>query len=142
MIRKVAMTTANNNDQGAQAAEVMHINDESFEKVLKSAGNTPVMVDFYADWCAPCQQAAPTIKKLAAEYAGKVIVAKLNTDESRETPGKFGVMSIPTVIMFHQGKELMTPKRGIGNLGEPGYRQMIESALAVAQKDGAVQKAA
>jgi thioredoxin 1 len=140
MIRKVAMTTANK--PNTQAEEVLHIDDASFEKVLQSAGDKPVMVDFYADWCAPCQQAAPTIKKLAAEYAGKVIVAKLNTDESRETPGKFGIMSIPTVIMFHNGKELMTPRRGIGNLGEPGYRQMIESALSAAGGAAATSAAA
>jgi thioredoxin len=115
-------------------ADVQHnaqiLSSEDFTKTLESATG-PVLVDFYADWCGPCQEAAPIIEKLAAEYKGKAVVAKLNVDDSSEISQAHGVRSIPTVIVYKKVdgkvKEL---SRQIGLLGEQGYRHMIEKALA------------
>ncbi len=83
--------------------KVVHLTDDSFENdVTKSS--TPVLVDFWASWCAPCKAIGPVIDGLAEEYAGKVKVAKLNVDENPATPGKFGVRGIPTLILFKDGK--------------------------------------
>lgn len=83
--------------------KVVHLSDDSFEsEALKSA--TPVLVDFWASWCAPCKAISPVIDALAAEYDGKVKIAKLNVDENPATPGKFGVRGIPTLILFKDGK--------------------------------------
>ncbi|MDX2038043.1 MAG: thioredoxin [Isosphaeraceae bacterium] len=66
----------------------------------------PVLVDFWAPWCGPCRTLAPTIEKLAAEYTGKVKVGKMNTDENQDTPGDLRIAAIPTVLIFHGGKEV------------------------------------
>lgn len=107
----------------------VHLTDKNFSQQLKEAG-VPVMVDFYADWCGPCQMAAPIIDKLADEYRGKVLIAKVNVDENRQTAQEFGVMSIPTVIMFEEEDGDVKPvKKQVGFPGEDGYRSMIEQAL-------------
>ncbi|MBT4385120.1 thioredoxin [Candidatus Peregrinibacteria bacterium] len=80
------------------------VTDENFEaEVLKS--DIPVMVDFYADWCGPCKALTPVIDELSGEFDGKVKIVKVNVDESQQTAQKFGVMSIPTLIMFKGGEE-------------------------------------
>ncbi len=77
--------------------------DENFEEaVLKAA--SPVLVDFWAEWCGPCLRMAPTIDALAAEYDGRVIVGKLNVDESPNTPGRYGIRGIPTLLLFNRGE--------------------------------------
>lgn len=81
----------------------VHFTDQSFEEeVLKS--KIPVLVDFYAEWCGPCKMVAPTIDELATEYEGKVKIGKVNTEEALDIAQKYGVMSIPTFIIFKDGQ--------------------------------------
>jgi thioredoxin 1 len=83
--------------------KVLELTDDSFDSdVLQSA--VPVLVDFWASWCAPCKAIAPVVDGLADEYDGQVKVAKLNVDENPATPGQFGVRGIPTLILFKDGK--------------------------------------
>lgn len=84
-------------------AEIIDVTDSTFDsEVLKSA--TPVLVDFWAEWCAPCRAIAPVIKEIANEKAGKLKVVKINIDESPQTPGTYGIRSIPTVLIFKNGQ--------------------------------------
>jgi thioredoxin 1 len=83
--------------------KVVQLTDDSFEgEVLKSS--TPVLVDFWASWCAPCKAISPVVDGLAAEYEGRVKIAKLNVDENPATPGQYGVRGIPTLILFKDGQ--------------------------------------
>lgn len=82
---------------------VLAVTDNNFEnEVIKS--NVPVLVDFWAEWCGPCRALAPTIDELADQYAGKVKITKVNVDENPETPGKFRIRGIPTLLMFKNGQ--------------------------------------
>jgi len=104
------------------------LTDKDFEeKVEKNQG--VVMVDFYADWCGPCKMAAPIIEELSDEYKGKVVVAKMDVDANQQTTGKFGIMSIPTMIIFKAGKEV---ERMSGFTGKEGYVKLIKKALGEA----------
>ena len=79
------------------------VSDDTFDaEVLKSS--VPVLVDFWAPWCGPCKMMLPMVDEIAGEYAGRVKVVKVNVDENAETPGKFGILSIPTFIIFRGGK--------------------------------------
>lgn len=82
---------------------VLEFTDQNFqEEVLGSA--TPVLVDFWAEWCMPCRMLAPTIEKIANDYAGKVKVGKLDTDANRDVASKYSISAIPTVILFKDGQ--------------------------------------
>jgi len=84
-------------------ADVMNIGDADFDKeVLKS--DQPVLVDFWATWCAPCRAIAPAVEELATQYKGKVKVAKVNIDDNQDTPQQYGIRSIPTLLVFKGGK--------------------------------------
>ena len=88
------------------ASENVHaFTDENFDREVLQSG-LPVLVDFWATWCAPCKAIAPLVDTIADEYAGKVKVGKVNVDENQATPGKFGVRGIPTIILFKNGAVL------------------------------------
>jgi thioredoxin 1 len=83
--------------------DVVNIGDSEFRKeVLESS--QPVLVDFWATWCAPCRAIAPALEELAAQYKGKLKVAKVNIDDNQDTPQQYGIRSIPTLLMFKDGK--------------------------------------
>lgn len=85
----------------------VNVTDQNFEtEVLKS--DTPVLVDFWAEWCGPCKAISPIIEELAGEYDGKVKVAKMNVDNNANTPATYGVRSIPTLILFKSGEIVET----------------------------------
>jgi thioredoxin 1 len=104
----------------------VHLDSASFDTTLAEAGDMPVLVDFYADWCGPCKMAAPIIEEMAEEYEGKAIIAKVDVDANNELAGKFGVMSIPTVIVFKNGKEV---KRQSGFAGKQGFIALLDAAM-------------
>jgi len=109
--------------------EPIKVNDEAFEKtVLESS--LPVVVDFWAPWCGPCKMVAPILDKIAKEYAGELIVAKVNTDENPEWAMKYGVQGIPTMLLMYDGKIV---NRQVGALPEPMLREVIEQFLDVAK---------
>ncbi len=110
--------------------DLIHLTDEAFQKTIKEA-NKPVMVDFCADWCGPCQMVAPIIEELAEKYKDKVLVTKMNIDQNRVTPGEYQIMSIPTVMLFHWKDNQVTPiSKKTGFVGADVYVKMIEEALA------------
>ena len=88
----------------------LKLNSENFEKEVLNS-NEPVLVDFYADWCGPCKMMAPVVEELARELQGKAKVGKINVDENQNLAMEYNVMSIPTLIIFKEGKEF---KRFVG----------------------------
>ena len=81
---------------------IVHVTDDTFEQeVLKSS--TPVLVDYWAEWCGPCKMIGPVLEEVSVEFAGKVKIAKLNIDENPNTPPKYGIRGIPTLILFKDG---------------------------------------
>ncbi len=84
------------------SSKIVHISDESFEaEVLQASG--PVLMDYWAEWCGPCKMIAPILDELAEEYGGRVKVVKLNIDDNPETPPKYGIRGIPTLMLFKDG---------------------------------------
>ena len=103
----------------------LNLTGENFEsEVIKS--QKPVLVDFWAEWCPPCLMVAPILEKLSEEYKDKVKICKLNVDEAPEVANRFGVSSIPTLILFKGGKEA---GRQIGALPEETLKKWIDSGL-------------
>ena len=109
--------------------EPIHVTDAEFEKsVLQS--DLPVVVDFWAPWCGPCRMVAPILEKLASEYAGKLIIAKVNTDENPDWATRYGVQGIPTMLFISDGKLV---HRQVGALPEGVLRDVVNEFLEVAQ---------
>ena len=88
-------------------ADLLHVSDANFDEEIVQS-DTPAMVDFWAEWCGPCKMVGPSVEALAKEYAGKIKIAKMDVDQNRETPAKFGIRSIPTLILFKDGKVAQT----------------------------------
>jgi len=110
--------------------EPVHVTDAAFEKtVLQST--IPVVVDFWAPWCGPCKMVAPILDKIAKDYEGKLIVAKVNTDENQEWAGRYGVQGIPTMLFIAEGKVL---HRQVGAVPEGMLRETLGQFLEVAGK--------
>ncbi|HIU34809.1 MAG TPA: thioredoxin [Candidatus Pullichristensenella excrementigallinarum] len=85
-----------------------------------------ILVDFWAPWCGPCRMVAPVLEQLAGEYAGKVKIGKINIDENPETAAQYGVSSIPTMILFREGKEIA---RSIGALPKPALKEFLDQNI-------------
>lgn len=101
------------------------VTDDSFDAdVLKS--DTPVLVDFWAEWCGPCRQIAPALEEISAELGERLVVAKINIDENPMTPSKYGVRGIPTLMIFKNGQVSATK---IGALPKSKLMEWVESSL-------------
>ena len=104
---------------------IKQLSDASFETdVLKSS--TPVLVDYWAEWCGPCKMIAPALDQIAQEYAGRLKVAKLNIDENQATPPKFGIRGIPTLMLFKNGNVEATK---VGALSKTQLNAFIDSNI-------------
>lgn len=109
------------------ASEPIHVTDAAFEEqVLKSS--LPVIVDFWAPWCGPCRVVAPMLDKIAREQEGKLVIAKVNTDENPEWAGRFGVQGIPTMLFVANGKVV---HRQVGAMPEPMLREVLSQFMDV-----------
>ena len=109
--------------------EPIHVTDDSFEAtVLKSP--IPVIVDFWAPWCNPCKMIAPTLEKLAAEYAGKLLIAKVNVDNDQKYAQQFGVQGIPNMLFVSNGKVI---HQQVGAVPENMLRQAVTTFMEVAE---------
>lgn len=103
----------------------MKLDSSNFESVLATK-NTPVMVDFWATWCGPCRMVAPVIEQVAEEYEGRAIVGKVDVDECGDLAMRYGVMSIPTVMVFVNGQPVA---KQIGAAPKTTYAAMLDQAL-------------
>ena len=101
------------------------ITNSNFHEEVENAA-LPVMIDFYADWCGPCRMMAPIVEKLSDEYEGKMIVGKCNVDEQEELASKFGVMSIPTILILKGGQVVM---KSVGGVSQGELEDKIKAAI-------------
>ena len=107
------------------SSKAIKITNFTFDEQV-SSNSQPVLVDFWAEWCGPCRMLSPTIDQIAEEYDGKVTVGKINIDEEPELARRFGVMSIPTLILFKDGNAV---SRSVGVVGKEKIAAMIDAVL-------------
>ena len=106
-------------------SSVLVLTDESFDsEIAKAAG--PVLVDFWAPWCGPCRAVAPVLDELSGEYEGRAVIAKMNVDENMATPAKFGVRSIPNMVIIKNGAEV---GRVVGSQPKANIKKAIDEAF-------------
>jgi thioredoxin 1 len=110
--------------------EPIHVTDGAFDKTVMHSP-VPVIVDFWAPWCGPCKMVAPVLEKLAKEYTGKLLVAKVNIDDNPEWAGKLGIQNIPTMLFVSNGKIVHTQ---VGALPEAILRSVVTQFYSVVQK--------
>lgn len=103
--------------------KVVHLTDADFEDTITK--DQPTLVDFWAPWCGPCKAIGPIIDELAEEYEGKVTIAKMNVDDNAETPGKFGIRAIPTLILFKKGEIV---DQITGSVAKPQLVELLNKA--------------
>jgi len=112
--------------------QLTHITDAAFEAETK--GETPVLVDFWAEWCGPCRMVAPVLEQIAVEQAGRIKIVKLNVDENQHTPMHFNVSGIPTMILFKDGEMV---ERIVGFMPKPQLMKRLEPHLAASAPETA-----
>ncbi len=104
--------------------KILQLSDDTFSGAVEK-DNTPILVDFWAEWCMPCRALAPVIEELSTEYQGKVRFAKVNVDECKEVPAKFGIRGIPTLILFKGGQKV---NELVGNQPKDRIKTMLDNA--------------
>ena len=104
---------------------IIHVTDDSFKQHVLNA-DKPVLVDYWAEWCGPCKTIGPVLDEIATDYAGKLIVAKVNIDENPNTPQQYGVRGIPTLMLFNRGEVEATK---VGALTKPQLTEFIDANL-------------
>jgi thioredoxin 1 len=130
-LRKIqAMLDAAKKGQTPVAKQPIILTDSNFSVAVSA--NELLVADFWATWCGPCRMVGPVIEELAAQYSGKVTFGKMNVDENRTVPSSFGIMSIPTIIIFKHGKEV---ERSVGAYPKAYIEAMIKRYLASNRKE-------
>jgi thioredoxin 1 len=123
--RKVkAKSKENSSAPITKSRRPVHLTDASFAKTVKR--NSAVLIDFWADWCGPCKALAPVIEELAEKYAGKVFIGKMDIDENPKTTDRFGVRSIPTLVLLKNGKEV---DRIVGSVSKRTVEKAVKKAF-------------
>jgi len=110
---------------------ILILDEDNFDEQIQRR-ESPILVDFWASWCAPCKIIAPVLEELAREFSGRVRVAKVDVDENGDLTNRFGVRSVPTLVVFHEGRVV---DQVVGNLPKAELRELLEKQLARARRD-------
>jgi thioredoxin 1 len=124
MLKK--MMSSNNRISFWKPGEVQELNSSNFQTALNEAGDKPVLVDFWAEWCGPCKIMAPVVNQIAKEYSNRAHVAKLNVDQNQRIAAQFGVMSIPNFIVFKNGRPV---GQRVGAVGKNGLEILLSRSI-------------